>query len=158
MLAAALSIGGTVSGAEPANDLVAEVDLEFIRETDDVAAVMCMGDSDDDCFPWAHHYLWRARIRRILGGEETQRTFLVLYGRHALSKKDLPRRIVVMKRLEDDSPAQARYQIKDMAYEVKLTCFRESTVQDSALEMNYKVDRGEFADPLRCFDPDELAG
>jgi hypothetical protein len=47
--AVALAFHTTVSGT----DLVALVDLEFIRKTDKTAAVMCFGDTEDSCGVWA---------------------------------------------------------------------------------------------------------
>ena len=42
-----------MSSVAAAGDLVAIVDLEFIRATDKPAAVMCFGDRDEDCHVWA---------------------------------------------------------------------------------------------------------
>lgn len=98
-------------GTATAEDFVAIVDLKFLKETDQVAAVLCLGMTDDDCFPWAHHYLWEAKVRKVIRGTNTEKRFLVLHGRHALKKKDLRGVIALMKPLEEASPTGARYQL-----------------------------------------------
>ena len=65
------------------------------------AAVMCLGQSEDDaCFPWATSYLWEAKVRKIISGAEFQKRFLVLFGRHALKKQDLHSVLAIMTKLE----------------------------------------------------------
>jgi hypothetical protein len=78
----------TLSGVAAASDLVAIVDLEFIRATDQPAAYLCFGDRDEDCGVWATFNVYKARIRKVISGTEPRKTMLVIYGRHALAHKD----------------------------------------------------------------------
>ena len=82
-----LIVSSTLLGSATAiADTVADLDLYFIRETDEVAAVLCFGDEVNDCGPWAHHYLWEARVRRHVEGDRLPKRFKVLFGHHALRK------------------------------------------------------------------------
>ena len=117
-----------------AQDLVALVDLKFLAETDKVARVLCLGE--DNCFPWAHHYLWEAKVRRIISGEETERRFLVLFGAHALKKQDFRGIVAAMDRLESNAPSEARYQISEWAQERELLCFSAIAAEDAPLKLS----------------------
>ena len=106
-----------------AEDLVAVVDLNFLRETDKTAAVLCLGESDDDCAVWATHYLWEARVRMVISGAEHDARFLVLHGRHALKKQNMKGVVAIMRRLEPPLPFEARYQIVGWGRKRELVCF-----------------------------------
>ena len=101
----------TIHATASAADLVALVDLEFLRETDKTAAVMCFGDSEEDCGVWATFYLYKAKIRKIITGTEPRKTVLVLYGHHALLKKDFRGVLASMIKLESKDEKEPQYQI-----------------------------------------------
>jgi hypothetical protein len=105
-------------------EVIAIVDLKFIRDTGKPAGYLCFGDQESDCSVHATYYLWQATVRKILRGEESQKRFLVLYGRHALVRKDLRRQTVVLKRLDADAMAGARYEVVDVGRHLELVCFR----------------------------------
>jgi hypothetical protein len=129
-----------------ADEIVAVVDLKFLKETDKTAAVLCLGDSEDDCVVWATHYLWEARVRRVISGTERDAKVLVLYGRHALPKDPLRNAVVVMNKLESTLPSDARYQIVAFGSERNLVCFKRA-IGAAPLKVNEKSD-----DSLSCFD------
>lgn len=58
-----------------AEEIVAIVDLEFVEETETVAAVLCMGDEETDCDPWAHYYVFEATPIRVLRGSLPEEPF-----------------------------------------------------------------------------------
>ena len=112
--------------AESDVELIALVDLKFLRETDETAVVLCLDDAGEECDVWARHYLWRATIRRVYAGVESERHFLVLYGHHALKKKNLRGVTAVFKKLEPGAPFGARYQITNRGLPQKLLCFENA--------------------------------
>jgi hypothetical protein len=69
-------------------DTIADLDLHFIAETDETAAVLCFDEEGQDCATWARHYLWDARVRKHVAGEKLPERFKVLFGRHALLHAD----------------------------------------------------------------------
>lgn len=104
-------------------DLVAVVDLEFIRPTDQTAAVLCMGDKESDCVVWATHNLYRAKIKKVVVGEKPRKTPLVLFGKHALKEKDFRNVTVTMDKLETKTEADPQYVVRGWAEERKFFCF-----------------------------------
>jgi len=102
-------------------DVVALVDLKFIEETDIPAGMICFGE--DQCDVWAVHYLWEARVRELIHGEEIDRRFRVLFGRHALVKRDLKKRYVALRRLTPEEHPTARYEVIDTGYQRTFLCF-----------------------------------
>ncbi len=80
-----------------AEEIVAILDLKFIEETDLTAAVMCYGDDEDDCFQWAVHYLFEAKVDKVVSGNLPDKRFLVLYGSHALRKKTFATKLLCSK-------------------------------------------------------------
>jgi hypothetical protein len=150
LIGALLLLGTNPCFAEPEDELVALVDLKFLRETDETAAVLCLGDEESDCGVWATHYLWKATVRRVYSGVEAERHFLVLYGRHALLKKNIREMAVVLKRLKPDAPFGARYQVVDLGVPQKLVCFRRALSRKDAQSLSRPG-----ADPLSCLGADE---
>jgi hypothetical protein len=136
--------------AEPGEELVALVDLKFLRETEETAAVLCWGEEESDCDVWATHYLWRATVRRVYSGTEVERHFLVLYGRHALQKKNISEMTVVLKKLEKDAPFGARYQVVETGVPQKLVCFRRPLRREEAQTLSRPG-----SDPLSCLATDD---
>jgi hypothetical protein len=137
-----------------AEEVVAVVDLKFLKETDQTAAVLCLGESDEDedCVVWAHHYLWEARIRKVIAGAVTEKRFLVLFGRHALMKKDIRNIVVLMKRLESNSPAEARYQILEWGHKRQLVCFSAEIARQAPWKLG-----SPGGDAINCFEADNAA-
>jgi hypothetical protein len=121
-----------------AQDLVAVVDLEFLKETDQVAGYLCLGE--DNCFPWAHHYLWEAKIRKVISGTESEERFLVVFGAHALKKQDLQNIAAIMKKLEPGAYGDARYQILEWGDERQLVCFDSSNAPQAPLKLTVRSD------------------
>jgi hypothetical protein len=134
----------TVSDAR-AEDLVAIVDLKFLEETDLTAAVICF--EEDQCDVWATHYLWEARVRKIISGTEPDRRFLVLFGVHALKQQDFSNVLATMKKLEPGAYANARYQIQDWGEPRELVCFDSAAAPNAPLEL-----KEGGAESQRCFD------
>jgi hypothetical protein len=150
LIGALLLLGISPCFAEPEEELVAVVDLKFLRETDETAAVLCLGEEESDCGVWATHYLWRATVRKVYAGAEVERHFLVLYGRHALRKKDIREMTVVMKRLKENAPFGARYQVVDLGIRQKLLCFRHPLQREDVQTLSKPG-----ADPLSCLGTDD---
>jgi hypothetical protein len=128
-----------------AEDLVAIVDLKFLEETDLTAAVICF--EEDQCDVWATHYLWEARVRKVISGTEPDKRFLVLFGAHALKQQDFRNVLATMKKLEPGAYANARYQIQDWGEQRELVCFDSSAVPNAPLELEEGGSESQ-----RCFD------
>lgn len=137
----AFALHATASAA----DLVALVDLEFIRTTDQAAAVMCFGDREEDCGVWATFYLYKAKIRKIISGTESRKTVLVLYGRHALSKKDFRGVLASMVKIEAKDEKEPQYRITSWGEKRELVCFPRREDDQAGLE----VKEGE--DSFTCY-------
>jgi ketosteroid isomerase-like protein len=141
------------SAALAADDpLVAVVDLKFLKETEQVTAIMCYGlaeDGEGDCHPWAYGYLWEARLRRTISGKPAGKTFLVLYGRHALPNKDLRGVVGKFSRLEGGTDG-AQYQMV-RAVEGKPACFEWFGRDGSG-----PAEQPESGALLHCYDPEHL--
>ncbi len=146
LVLAVLLAGSGVAGAA---DIVAKLDLRFLKETDQVVSVMCFGEAEEDCTPWAHGYLFEARVRKVLHGELREKKFLVIYGHHAMYKRDIAGVIGIMSKLTDGLDG-AEYQVVDVAYSGNLACFNWWGGND-------EID-GEFPASgtlMRCFDRDD---
>ena len=150
LIGALLLLGISPCFAEAEEELVALVDLKFLRETEETAAVMCLGEEESDCGVWATHYLWRVTVRRVYSGAEVERNFLVLYGRHALRKKDIRELTVVLRRLKADAPFGARYQVVDLGMPQNLVCFRNPLPGKDVQTLNKPG-----AHPLNCLGTDD---
>lgn len=151
-LAGSLLALSVVNVAE-AGDLVAIIDLKFLKDTDKTAAVLCFGDQDEDCVPWATHNLYRATFRKVLHGEESRKTVLVLYGRHAMGNNNLRRVIATLSRLETTDDTGAEYRVAELGHERELFCFRRWPEDAQGFEL-----KAEGEGSLTCYDanaPDE---
>jgi ketosteroid isomerase-like protein len=135
-----------VALADP-GDLVAKVDLEFLRETELVVSYMCLGETDEDCVPWANAYLYEARLREILSGDFPEKKFLVIYGRHALGHEDLKGVVGKFSRLTDNEDGAA-YQLVRRGSEEKLACF-----EWWGADGNGALEQPESGELLHCFGP-----
>jgi hypothetical protein len=154
LLAGGVTLLLTLFAAPPvtAEEVVAVVDLKFLKETDQTAAVLCLGETDEDCVVWARHYLWEARIRKVLAGAVPEKRLLVLFGRHALLKKDVRNIVVLMTRLESESPSEARYQILEWGKRRQLACFSGEIAKQAPWKLGSPEE-----DAMNCFDVDEEA-
>lgn len=86
-----------LSGLARAQELIAELDLKFVRETRQVVALMCL---DDDCVPSAYGYVFEARVKRRIFGAAPEGRFTVLYGHHALPTKNFAGVVARVNKLE----------------------------------------------------------
>jgi hypothetical protein len=119
-------LGLLISPALHAENTAAIVDLKYLKTTHLVAATLCLGEGEDDCVEYAKHYLWQAKVKRIVSGKETRKRFLVLYGRHGLLKKNLRNVAVVLSATDAEMKAAyplASYQITAFGAETSLICF-----------------------------------
>ena len=132
-----------------AQELVAVVDLKFVKETDQVVAWMCYGDTDEDCGPWAHGYLFEARVRKVLSGDWPKKKFLVIYGRHAMRKDNLRAVTGRFSKLTDGTDG-AEYQLVARAVEGQSGCFSWMGVDGYG-----PADAPKSGELLWCFDGDD---
>lgn len=139
---------GTAARAQDAQELVAIVDLKFIKATDRAASVMCFGEKEEDCGVWATHNLYKATIRKIISGSESRKTLLVLFGRHALAEMDLRRVIARMRPLEPGDEYGAQYQIFESGEKRELFCFRRWQDETGGLELKAQDEQSQT-----CYDP-----
>jgi hypothetical protein len=130
-----------------AGDLVAIVDLEFIRATDQPAVIMCYGDEDENCGVWATLNLYRARIHKVIEGTESRESMLVMFGRHALGHEDLPAIIATMNKLEVKEAADPEYQIVSWGDKREMFCLPRR--EDDTEEFELRKDGEES---LTCYD------
>lgn len=138
-----------LSGVTRGEELIAIVDLKYLKETEQVVATMCIGE---ECFPWAHGYLFEARVRKVINGDlpegANQAKFLVLYGHHAMRTADVRGVVAKLRKLTDGIDG-AQYQIADTGTDGGKYCFRWYSSDDEAPAENHG---GQL---LRCFYPDE---
>jgi hypothetical protein len=131
-------------------DLLAVVDLIFVRESDQTALNKCSGDEKSACDVWATYYLWEARVRRVLAGVETEKRFMVLFGRHSLVKRNRRRVTVAMKRLEPGSESGARYEVIATGSPQQLLCFDRLVSVEGA--QDFSGDGGTYPSSCLRFD------
>jgi hypothetical protein len=147
MLAGALSALVAARSHAADVDLVATVDLKFIRATDETASVMCSGDKEDNCAVWATLNIYQARIRKLHFGTESRKTVLVYFGKHALKEMDFRRLTVTMSKLESKSESDPQYRIWDWADKRKLFCFPRRQDENEGLELKRDGEQS-----LTCYD------
>lgn len=135
------------STAARAQDLVAIVDLKFIKDTDLPAMIMCFGDKEEDCGVWATHNLYKATVRKVISGSESRKTVLVLFGRHALKNIDLPRTIATMRRLEPNHESGAEYRIVERGEKREFFCFQRREDDTGGFEL-----KAEGEESQTCYD------
>jgi ketosteroid isomerase-like protein len=130
------------------SELVAVVDLKYLKETEQVVAIMCYGDLPEDCHPWAHGYLFEARVRKVINGQAPKGKFLVIYGHHAMKKENLRGVVGRFSKLTDGTDG-AEYQIAARAVEGDLACFDWWGLDGSGA-----AERPSSGSLLRCFNKD----
>ena len=123
-----------------AEEIVAVLDLKFIEETDKTAVVMCYGNDDDDCGVWAVHYMFEAKVDKVISGNLPDKRFLVLFGKHALARKNIRNVVALLKKLDVDDPDEPQYQITQWGERRKMYCFdrREDDETEVGVEVNGK--------------------
>jgi len=131
-----------------AEEVIAKVDLKFIKDTEKTAGVLCIGDNEEDCHEWSTFYLYEAKVKKVLSGNLVENRFTVIYGRHALRKNNHSSVIVRLIKLPDDGDAQ--YQILEFGQNLELVCFEspESNLFSEPLELNNEK--------LKCAEKEEL--
>lgn len=131
-----------------AEEIIAKLDLKFIKDTGKTAGVLCYGDNEEDCHEWSTFYLYEAKVKKILSGNLPVNKFTVIYGRHALRKNNHSSVIVRLNKLSADGDAQ--YQILELGQSFELVCFHspESSLFSDQLELNNEK--------LKCAEKEEL--
>lgn len=130
-----------------AEELIAKLDLKFIRDTGKTAGVLCYGDNEKDCHEWSTFYLYEAKVKKILSGNLPVDKFTVIYGRHALRKINHSSVIVRLNKLPANGDAQ--YQILEFGKNIELVCFQsESSLFNEKLELDNEK--------LKCAEEEEL--
>ena len=105
-----------------AEEIVAILDFKFIEETALTAAVICYGDDEDDCYQHAVHYVFEAKVDKVISGNLPDKRFLVLYGRHALKKKNYRNIVALLKKRDSNNPDEPRYQIAQWGKKRTMYC------------------------------------
>ncbi|RYF99091.1 MAG: hypothetical protein EOO07_37225 [Chitinophagaceae bacterium] len=130
------------------DEIIASLDLKFVKDTGETAGVICYSEDDADCHEWSTFYLYEAKVKKVFSGELAEKHFTVIYGHHALLKNNHRNVIVSLKKLTDG--ADARYQIMEFSQKIELVCFRsaESRIFNSELELG--------GEKLHCAEKEEL--
>lgn len=129
-------------------ELIAKLDLKFIKDTGKTAGVMCYGDNEEDCYTWSTFYLYEAKVKRIVSGNLPENKFTVIYGRHALRKNDHKGVVVRLNKLLTDADAQ--YQISEFGKNHDLVCFQ--SVESKSFSADLKLGN----EKLKCAEKEEL--
>ena len=135
------------------DEIVAILDLKFMEDTGDTAAVMCVGDGDEDCVVWATYYLFEASVDKIISGTLPERRFFLIYGQHALRKKNFRNVVALLKRRDVSDPNEPPYQITQWGKKRKMYCFDRREGEDIDVEIS-----NDGHQQLNCFDPDYYDG
>ena len=125
--------------------------LEFVEETEIVAAFLCIGDEETDCDPWAHYYVFEATPIRVLCGSLPEEPFLVVLGRHALKKQDLYDFVAMLEEWRADEPAGVTYRVSGWGERLQMYCFDRRDGDE--YELTVELDDG---DQLKCLDPERF--
>lgn len=106
-----------------ADEVVAVVDLKFLKDTGEPASTLCFEDDgqNDSCATWSTFYLFEARVKKVVHGEPVSRKFQVWFGRHALKKGNIRNAVAKLKPL----PAghEASYQVVALGDREEFYCF-----------------------------------
>lgn len=131
-----------------AEEIIASLDLKFVKDTEKTAAVLCYDEEEKNCQTWATFYLYKANVKKVLSGEIVEKKFTVIYGRHALRKTNYNNVLVRLEKLSTDADAQ--YQILEFSQNFELACFKSSEFKnlDSKLEI--------YNEKLKCAEKQEL--
>lgn len=125
-------------------DLVAILDIKFVKETEDVAEWMCYEENDQDCHPWAYFYLFDAKVKKIVAGDLNEKKFRILFGKHALKRGAHRNIIVTLSKLEKNK--EAEYQVTEWGEEKEMYCFH----QEANKKYNVRLQSSETN--LNCYD------
>lgn len=111
------------SFAASAEEIIAVVDLKFVRDTGEVASTLCFdnGSEEQNCGTWATFYLFDARVKKVVSGELKARRFHVWLGIHALKKGNIKNMVAKLRPLPPEH--EAAYQIIGWGEKRELYCF-----------------------------------
>ncbi|NNC76454.1 MAG: hypothetical protein HKN77_00745 [Woeseiaceae bacterium] len=146
-----LALGLLFSSMVLADKAVAILNLEFVEDTGDTAAIMCFGEDDTDCARWATYYLFEATALKVISGELPDEPFPVLFGKHALKKQGFYDVVALVELLEDADPGEPKYRIAAWGERLMMYCFRRRNDEDTeiAVELNDK-------EQLSCHSPERF--
>ena len=113
-------------------NVVAVLNMYFVKDTEERAAEICFEQSERNCMTWATFYLYEAEVKKILHGELPSRKIKVIYGRHALLKKDFKGEVVVLRKLPDHD--EADYQVVERGVRGEEFCFSSITKEVAAAD------------------------
>lgn len=88
-----------LSPAAMVEEIVAIIDLKFLKDTDAVASTLCFegSEADNQCATWAAFYLFEVRVKKVVSGDPEDRKFLVWFGSHALKKGNIKNMLAKLK-------------------------------------------------------------
>ena len=112
-----------ISSFAEGDEIVAILDLQFIEDTGDTAVVICFGENDEDCGEYATYYLFEAKVDKVISGELPDDRFLVLFGKHALRKKNFRNVIALLEKRDTDDPDEPQYRISRWGEKRTMYCF-----------------------------------
>ena len=119
-----------------AEEVVAVVDLNFLKDTGEVSSTLCFEDVNEekDCATWATFYLFEARVKKVVSGELSGRKFPVWFGVHALKKGNIKNMVAKLRPLPPEH--EAEYQIIAWGEKRELFCFdaKESETYNTSIE------------------------
>jgi len=125
-------------------EIVAVLNLKYIKDTEKTAAVLCFGDAGEDCAQWATHYLFEAKVKKLISGELLSKKFNVLFGRHALKKENIKGMVAQLEKTEDYPEAQ--YTIIEVGNKMELYCFKSNK------KNNYNTEIASSEHALLCYE------
>ena len=94
-----------------AEESVALVDLSFVKDTEIASHVMCY--DNDNCHNWATYYIFSVNVIKVISGELPEGNFKVVFGRHALLKKDFSNVLATFEKIEYFDDYEASYKVLD---------------------------------------------
>lgn len=106
-----------------AEEVVAVVDLKFLKDTGETASTLCFEGQTENvsCSTWATFYLFEAQVKKVVHGNLLSRNFHVWFGAHALKEGNIRNAVVKLKPLPPEH--EARYQIVALGERKRLYCF-----------------------------------
>lgn len=124
------------SCAARAEEIIAVVDLKFLRDTGEVSSTLCFdeGSEKQNCATWATFYLFDASVKKVVSGELSARKFRVLYGVHALKKGNIKNMVAKLRPLPPEH--ETDYQIIGWGEKRELYCFEAE--ENEAYNTNIK--------------------
>lgn len=136
------------SCAASAEEMIAVLDLKFVRDTGEVASTLCFdeGSEEQNCATWATFYLFDARVKKVVSGELSARKFRVLYGVHALKKGNIKNMVAKLRPLPREH--EAAYQIIGWGEKRELYCFEAK--QGEAYNTGVKLE----GENVQCYEYD----